>query len=136
MTECDCAWCRSNRIYNKEIMQMLKERQKEVNMNEDKLKYKYAEDNSNSDREFLEWIWQRLVTCYNERPSSIYMQRLDKIIANTPGQSSADKPVFEIRYPSGKFTYKIWADGRTEGFSDSVIVVNRIPQLIAEAKQK
>jgi hypothetical protein len=44
-----------------------------------------------------------------------------------------DLPAFEICYKKGTFTYKIWADGRTENFSQDVIIVNRIPQLIAAA---
>ncbi len=46
-----------------------------------------------------------------------------------------DKPVFELRYPSGVFTYKIWADGRIEGFNDKMIVINRIPQLLKQNNQ-
>lgn len=32
--------------------------------------------------------------------------------------------------------YKIWADGRTEGFGPGAVIINRVPQLIAEAIEK
>lgn len=35
-------------------------------------------------------------------------------------------PVFEIHENDGK-TYKIFADGRTEGFGNDPMIVNRIP---------
>lgn len=38
-----------------------------------------------------------------------------------------DKPAFEVIEPSGH-AYRIWADGRTEGFGES-IVINRIPMI-------
>ena len=45
-----------------------------------------------------------------------------------------EQPVFEIRYPSGTFAYKIWANGRIEGFNNKVTVINRIPQYLASHK--
>lgn len=45
-----------------------------------------------------------------------------------------EKPIFEIKYSSGVHTYKIWANGRTEGFNDKVVVVNRIPELEAKIR--
>lgn len=42
-------------------------------------------------------------------------------------------PAFEVRDRSGK-SFKIWADGRIDGFpDDATIVFNRIPLLINEA---
>lgn len=32
--------------------------------------------------------------------------------------------------------YKIYADGRTEGFGPGAVIINRVPQLIAEAIEK
>lgn len=127
-------------------IEKMKEKQKEYNDQHDKIqdtkvkepnnKYQWAELNSGSNREFLEWLWQRLHSVFGEPVNCTHMQRLDKIIQETPGATSTDRPAFEIRYPSGSFAYKIWADGRIEGFNDKVVVINRIPQLIAEAKQK
>lgn len=42
-----------------------------------------------------------------------------------------DKPAFEVR-PYGGEPFLIWADGRIEGFPPGVIVINRIPQLMAD----
>lgn len=97
-------------------------------------KYQWAEPNTSSDREFLEWLWQRLHSVFGERDTGEYMQRLDKIIQETPGASSVDKPAFEIKTPCLLDPIKIWADGRIEGIDGTVI--NRIPQLIAEAKKQ
>lgn len=41
-------------------------------------------------------------------------------------------PVFTLETETGK-TFKIWPDGRTEGFPPGV-VINRIPILVAQAK--
>jgi hypothetical protein len=41
------------------------------------------------------------------------------------------KPIFEII--SKDITFKIYEDGRTEGFSKDSIVINRIPVRIASA---
>ena len=40
---------------------------------------------------------------------------------------------FKIIEPSGK-TYRVFADGRVEGFEPGALVCNRIPALIASAK--
>ena len=45
-----------------------------------------------------------------------------------------EKPAFEIRNASKGIDIKVWADGRIEGITGTLI--NRIPQLIAEAKGK
>lgn len=42
-----------------------------------------------------------------------------------------DKPAFEVVY--GAHRYQIWADGRIEGFPPRSMVVNRIPEVVAEA---
>lgn len=39
---------------------------------------------------------------------------------------------FEVRSADGK-AYRIWADGRTEGFGERCIVINRIPHHISQA---
>lgn len=44
-----------------------------------------------------------------------------------------DKPVFEVRDMSSDRVYKIWADGRVEGFPTGHVVINRLPQVVAEA---
>lgn len=43
-----------------------------------------------------------------------------------------DKPIFEIK-AEGSHNVKIWANGRVEGISGTII--NRIPELIAKLKQ-
>lgn len=40
----------------------------------------------------------------------------------------SEKPIFMVITESGH-EYKIWPDGRTEGFGGGIIVFNRIPQL-------
>jgi len=45
------------------------------------------------------------------------------------------EPIFELRYPSGAHTYKIWANGHIEGFSEGLVVINRIPQLLARTEE-
>lgn len=42
-----------------------------------------------------------------------------------------DKPAFEVIY--GTLKYQIWADGRIAGFPEGSAVINRIPQVVAEA---
>jgi hypothetical protein len=45
-----------------------------------------------------------------------------------------DQPAFEVRV--GDRHYRIWANGKAEGFEDGetpVLIVNRIPRVIAEA---
>lgn len=46
-----------------------------------------------------------------------------------------DPPAFEVTDLAGK-SFRIWADGRTEGFEDMQprIVFNRIPALLAKAR--
>lgn len=41
-----------------------------------------------------------------------------------------EQPIFEIRNVSNGNTQRIWANGRTEGFDDGVII-NRIPAALA-----
>lgn len=41
----------------------------------------------------------------------------------------SDRPAFEVRGPDNH--YKIWADGRIEGFGKSTMIINRIPVLMA-----
>lgn len=48
-------------------------------------------------------------------------------------RSDVEKPAFEVRDPVSGHVYKIWASGRIEGFGSAVLVVNRIPQIVAEA---
>ena len=43
----------------------------------------------------------------------------------------SDKPAFEVVY--GTHRYQIWADGRIDGFPPRSVVVNRIPEIVAEA---
>ena len=43
----------------------------------------------------------------------------------------SDKPVFEFITHDGN-AYRIWADGRIEGFPPEGIVINRIPLLANE----
>jgi hypothetical protein len=38
---------------------------------------------------------------------------------------------FEVRAADGHW-YRIWSDGRTEGFGDAPIIINRIPPQIAQ----
>lgn len=48
------------------------------------------------------------------------------------------KPAFEVmnRDESGNWhTFKIYADGRIEGFPEGSIVINRIPNLVAGVKR-
>lgn len=42
-----------------------------------------------------------------------------------------DKPAFEVI--DGAHIYRIWADGRIDGFPADCGVINRIPQVVAEA---
>lgn len=42
---------------------------------------------------------------------------------------------FKVFNPETGKTYKIWADGSTEGFGDATCIVNRIPLLIAQAEE-
>lgn len=37
-----------------------------------------------------------------------------------------DLPAFEMIYPDR--AYRVWTDGRTEGFEPDAILINRIPQ--------
>ena len=41
---------------------------------------------------------------------------------------------FKVIEPSGK-TYRVYQDGRIEGFEDGAVVVNRIPLLMREAQR-
>lgn len=41
---------------------------------------------------------------------------------------------FKVTNPKTGHEYKIWADGRIEGFGDATMVVNRIPQVVATAE--
>lgn len=50
-------------------------------------------------------------------------------------EEKEEEPIFELKYPSGAHSYKIWANGRIEGFNDGIVVINRIPELIAKLKQ-
>lgn len=47
--------------------------------------------------------------------------------------TSNDKPAFEVINPQTGEAFRIWADGRTEGFEKygATLIVNRIPQMIA-----
>lgn len=49
-------------------------------------------------------------------------------------EEEEEKPIFEIKYPSGSHVYKIWANGRIEGFNTEVTIINRIPELIVKLK--
>ena len=42
-----------------------------------------------------------------------------------------DNPAFEVIH--GIHIYRIWADGRIEGFPPGSVAINRIPQVVAEA---
>ncbi len=52
-----------------------------------------------------------------------------------------DRPAFEVRVMDGISdtpvrVYKIWADGRIEGFTDGPsIIINHIPTIIAAIKE-
>lgn len=37
-----------------------------------------------------------------------------------------ERPVFEVHQKDGK-TFKIYADGSTEGFGDDAMIINRLP---------
>ena len=43
-----------------------------------------------------------------------------------------DKPAFEV-FVDGKHI-RIWSSGRTEGFGDGAVIVNRIPLLLNKRK--
>ena len=47
---------------------------------------------------------------------------------------SSARPVFEVIDCDTGHTYRIWANGRIEGFGDRAVVFNRIPQLVAKAE--
>lgn len=49
-------------------------------------------------------------------------------------ESDADLPAFEVMTPQGAF--KVWADGRIEGFGTQAIVTNRIWSLMAKARRE
>lgn len=48
-------------------------------------------------------------------------------------QAGDERPAFEVRDPVSGHVYKIWADGQIEGFGSAGLVVNRIPQIVAQA---
>ena len=39
------------------------------------------------------------------------------------------KPIFEVQEPSGKI-YRIWAEGRIEGFEAGAVIINRVAPLM------
>ena len=43
--------------------------------------------------------------------------------------------IFKVSYKNGA-EYKIWADGRTEGFDAGGSIINKIPCIIAEAERE
>lgn len=45
-------------------------------------------------------------------------------------EAAGARPAFEVTEPGGK-VYRIWADGRVEGFAPGAIICNRIPTLAA-----
>lgn len=48
----------------------------------------------------------------------------------------SDRPAFEVTDLAGKH-YRIWADGRVDGFDiEPCVVINRIPRAIAEAVER
>ena len=51
------------------------------------------------------------------------------MVSSAPLDPSA---AFEVRTPEGG-VYRIWADGRVEGFGRAPAIINRIPALAAEA---
>lgn len=60
----------------------------------------------------------------------MYVQNVkSNIILESQIKMNKDMPVFEICDPNKKFNYKIFANGKIEGFPPS-IVINRIPLLI------
>lgn len=44
-----------------------------------------------------------------------------------------DTPVFELTDVATKRKWRIWADGRTEGWPEGTVIVNRVPQAIRDA---
>lgn len=44
------------------------------------------------------------------------------------------KPAFEVVHAQSGHRYQIYPDGQIEGFGDATLVINRIPQLLAEAR--
>lgn len=53
------------------------------------------------------------------------------------GNQTEERPAFEVRYRDfpDHDAYRVYASGRIEGFGVASVVVNRIPQLIAEARR-
>jgi hypothetical protein len=49
--------------------------------------------------------------------------------------NTSDHAAFEVFNPHTGQRFKVWADGRTEGFGDATCIVNRIPSLIAAEVQ-
>lgn len=57
---------------------------------------------------------------------------LKEVAESVEVRSSGDWPAFEVLTPSGQ-TYRIWSNGRVEGFGDKAIIINRIPAEINRA---
>ncbi len=67
----------------------------------------------------------------NENAEMWDAPKKDVILASRP--EAAMKEAFKIIEPSGK-TYRVYEDGRVEGFKSGSIVFNRIPMLLREAQ--
>lgn len=50
----------------------------------------------------------------------------------------SDAPAFEVINPYTGEAFRIWADGRTEGFEKygATLIINRIPVMIAQGEQE
>ncbi len=76
----------------------------------------------------------------NTKPEVIELQRRQPFLGGpllNPESlvvKAGRREVLKIIEPSGK-TYRVYGDGRVEGFESGAIVVNRIPMLLHEAQR-
>lgn len=68
----------------------------------------------------------------NENAEMRDAAKKDVIFASRP--EAVMQEAFKVIEPSGK-TYRVYEDGRAEGFESGSIVVNRIPMLLREAQR-
>ena len=68
----------------------------------------------------------------NENAEMWNAAKKDVILASRP--EAVMQEAFKIIEPSGK-TYRVYEDGRIEGFKSGAIVINRIPMLLREAQR-
>lgn len=77
------------------------------------------------------FIGPRLIFSVYKKGADINLARP---IPETSADAVSDRPAFEVR--TADHTYRIWANGKTEGFDSSAVpfvIINRIPILLAQA---